>query len=237
MRVFRIAGSKYIADLQGTGSKMVGGRWNSKGTAILYTASSIALSAWEVRVHMSNKIVPARDAYSLATIEIPDDIFDPGNLNPDWRSNILYTKALGDKWAADGKYACLKVPSAIMDEYNFLVNPSHSHTSQIELLDVKPFLFDPRTFNNDPSFALISPSALEYYNIGCSFNKLGSYANAAENFFLALDELKKILQEGDVHLLPVYENMSTSLGALGDARLTQIQALINQIKSPGYPKV
>ncbi|MDQ3290016.1 MAG: RES family NAD+ phosphorylase, partial [Bacteroidota bacterium] len=37
MIVFRLSKHMYCTDLSGTGALKVGGRWNSKGTALVYT--------------------------------------------------------------------------------------------------------------------------------------------------------------------------------------------------------
>ena len=47
MRVFRIANEKYIRSLSGIGAERYGGRWNHKGTRVVYTAASRALAMAE----------------------------------------------------------------------------------------------------------------------------------------------------------------------------------------------
>jgi RES domain-containing protein len=69
MRVYRIAGRKYAFDLSGTGAAMNGGRWNKKGTPVLYTGESREIALLEIIVHTPLLLVPALD---LLIIEIPD---------------------------------------------------------------------------------------------------------------------------------------------------------------------
>ncbi len=71
MIVYRLSKSKYSADLSGKGAEKAGGRWNSKGVAMVYTSASRALCTAEVSVHVPLGIVPVD--YELVSIEIPDD--------------------------------------------------------------------------------------------------------------------------------------------------------------------
>ena len=54
MIVYRFANAKYSKDLSGEGSKLFGGRWNNKGTAILYTSTSISLALLELLIHSAS---------------------------------------------------------------------------------------------------------------------------------------------------------------------------------------
>jgi RES domain-containing protein len=69
MEVFRIARCHYIDDLSGTGGRLFGGRWNSKGWPVLYTASSRSLAAMEALAHIPPKNLPPD--FCIATIHIP----------------------------------------------------------------------------------------------------------------------------------------------------------------------
>ena len=69
MLVYRICKEAYANDLSGQGSKLYGGRWNSKGTSVIYTASSISLAMLEILVHLPQHLFP-KDMV-LVTIELP----------------------------------------------------------------------------------------------------------------------------------------------------------------------
>ncbi|MEI6388525.1 MAG: RES family NAD+ phosphorylase [Spirochaetota bacterium] len=44
MKVFRIAKRDFIGDLSGEAARLFGGRWNKKGTSLLYTVPSRMLA-------------------------------------------------------------------------------------------------------------------------------------------------------------------------------------------------
>ncbi len=128
MIVYRIAKSIDRAkDLSGFGSFKFGGRWNSKGTWVLYTSINSSLAYLENLVHFNEAEVPP-DLY-IAEIEIkddaliwqlPDDKYPAAWQAPDNPEN----KLIGDEWMRAKKHLALKVRSAINPlEFNFLLNP------------------------------------------------------------------------------------------------------------------
>ena len=87
MIVFRQSKKQYCTHLSGTGASLAGGRWNSKGTALLYTAESRDLCMAEVAVHLPVGIV--LKYYFLVTLEIPEDQTETvgeNSLPPDWHT-------------------------------------------------------------------------------------------------------------------------------------------------------
>jgi RES domain-containing protein len=56
-RVFRVCRARY-ARLDGAGARLVGGRWNSSGRAVVYMAESIALAVLENLGHMTRQDFP-----------------------------------------------------------------------------------------------------------------------------------------------------------------------------------
>ena len=134
----------------GVGSRLYGGRWNSKGVSIAYGSESLALSALEYLVHAD----PGR----LATIRLvacraswPDGVKTetvlPAALPPGWRITPPppALAVLGDSWVAEKRTAILMVPSAIVtSELNVLINPAHPDAGQITYGEPEPFAYDPR---------------------------------------------------------------------------------------------
>ena len=70
MIVFRLSSSKYAKDLSGKGAEKSGGRWNSKGIALVYTGQSRALCTAEIAVHTPLGNIPL--GYEIISIEILD---------------------------------------------------------------------------------------------------------------------------------------------------------------------
>ncbi|NEN25616.1 RES family NAD+ phosphorylase [Cryomorpha ignava] len=152
MIVFRLCKEKYRNELSGKGAEMSGGRWNSIGNAIIYTAESRALCTAEIAVHTPLGIVP-KD-YFLISIEIPEDIkikqSDVNSLPKNWRTfpHIPGTKKIGDEFVNQNDFFVLKVPSAIIqDEFNHLINPGHKDFTKIKIQSVESFKFNQRLFD------------------------------------------------------------------------------------------
>ena len=148
MRVWRIASGKY-ASFDGEGARLAGGRWNLRGTPLVYTSGSLALSVLEYTVNVDSGLAPS----GLVSIEaeIPDAVkitrWRVSDLPANWSAYPPpETLAMrGTEWAESGSVAVLAVPSAVVpDETNFLINPRHPDFRRIVIRTTKPFRLDPR---------------------------------------------------------------------------------------------
>jgi RES domain-containing protein len=151
MIVYRLSKEKFKTDLSGIGAEKFGGRWNNKGTRIIYTAQSRALANLEVAVHVALKGLPKN--YYLTSIEIPDSGVLTYNLKKlkgkNWQMNppIPFTKIEGDSFIKANKGLILKVPSAIVKgDFNYLINPLHKEFQKIKVRSTEAFSFDERLF-------------------------------------------------------------------------------------------
>lgn len=132
----------------GEGARLYGGRWNSPGVSVVYTAQSQSLAALELLVHLESAellyeyvVIEARFEASVVT-HIPK-----ANLPKEWRANPVpaATRAIGDAWIAADASAVLELPSAIIPtESIFLLNPQHSEFSQIKIGEPHDFELDRR---------------------------------------------------------------------------------------------
>jgi RES domain-containing protein len=152
MIVFRLSKSAWKNDLSGRGAELTGGRWNSKGTALIYTSSSRALCMAEVAVHLPLSILP--EDYYLVEISVPDlisvTVKELKKLPAGWRSFPYdhQTQIMGDRFVQQGRYLIMKVPSAVVQgDFNYLINPRHQELSRIKIVSTERFIFDRRLFN------------------------------------------------------------------------------------------
>ncbi|MGB6265894.1 MAG: RES family NAD+ phosphorylase [Candidatus Acidiferrales bacterium] len=149
VRTFRIV-KQYLAQraFDGEGARLYGGRWNSPGVAIVYTAESRSLAALELLVHLES--AEALQSYVLFEVRIEPlliQTLDVRGLLGGWRAEppMKEVQAIGDRWVAAGESAVLKVPSAVIpEENNFLLNPAHADFGEIRIGGAQPFRLDPR---------------------------------------------------------------------------------------------
>jgi RES domain-containing protein len=147
MRVWRVAREVYPL-LDGEGARRWGGRWNSPGTAIVYTASSSALAVLESLVARDEEDAP--EDLILASIRVPDDALieriEADALPGDWQApQHERCRAIGDEWVASMRSLILAVPSAVLpEETNYLLNPLHPASRKCRVVASRRFAFDPR---------------------------------------------------------------------------------------------
>lgn len=147
MLVYRISKCKYIEDLSGLGAATYPGRWNGKGTYILYTAATPSLALLESVVHISN--IPTIP-YCMIGIEIPDNSIEEISVRdlPDgWQVNPPADdlKEIGNRFVSEGKYLALKIPSALMpEEFNIILNPNHTDFKKVRIVSNRNLSIDER---------------------------------------------------------------------------------------------
>ena len=146
MLIYRLTRAKYTLR-DGEGARLHGGRWNHKGTPLIYGAASRALCALEV---LANADELGGD-YVITPIELPDDLdvtsrsLESLPLKWDATEPTDETRDIGTDWANGLTAAVLVVPSAVIArEYNYLLNPRHPDFVRIRFFSQEPFHFDDR---------------------------------------------------------------------------------------------
>ena len=138
-------------DMSGDGAKSTGGRWNSRGTSVVYAATSIALATLEAVSNIRNGDLPL-NRY-IVRIDVPDAVWDARlSLDPlpggwDVIPVGLTSRRVGDAWIASASSALLLVPSVVVpDEHNVLINPLHPDARSLAASTLKRWMCDPRFF-------------------------------------------------------------------------------------------
>lgn len=136
-------------DLSGKGAEKSGGRWNLRGTPLLYASGSRALACLETLVHLGNSLplnrylveitVPAAALRAADTFDAQSHVgwdADPaGKVSLDW----------GTAWAHSRRSLLAWVPSVVVpEEWNLLINPLHPDMAVLTATKVRRWLYDPR---------------------------------------------------------------------------------------------
>ena len=138
-------------DLNGEGAKKSGGRWNKKGTPVLYTSESIALACLETLVHINAQGLPL--SRYLVRIDIPKKVWDLAkkfNMKTagiGWDALPAGSASIekGQRWLQSNASALLFVPSVVIPQANnVLINPSHPDVKLIKAKKIEKFSYDPR---------------------------------------------------------------------------------------------
>jgi len=128
MHVFRIVKSENRnEDLSGIRAFRSGGRWDDKGTYVLYTSENSSLAFLENLLHFDVEETP--DDLYIMKIKIHDEklIYHvPDSKYPDnWlETDNFASKEFGEKLLANHKLLGIKVRSAVnQSEYKILLDP------------------------------------------------------------------------------------------------------------------
>lgn len=143
MLVWRLARRRHVdAALTGEGARRFGGRWNSRGVAIVYASESLELALLEALVHLDVGSLP-RDYWRIC-FELDDALVapPPRALPAGWDALPPYrpdVQAIGDAWVAAGASLAMRVPASVLPErYNVLVNPAHADMSRVREVSRAP---------------------------------------------------------------------------------------------------
>ncbi len=128
------------ADFSGDGARLYGGRWNVAGTAMVYTASSAALAVLEVWANLDLPFDLLPEDYVLVEIDLGGLGVETVTAMPE------EPKKFGNEWIKQNRTPVLCVPSVIVPENNFLLNPKHPEAGQARIVGTRPFTFDARLF-------------------------------------------------------------------------------------------
>jgi RES domain-containing protein len=146
---WRIVKSRYAtAAFDREGARLYGGRWNSPGTRMVYTSSTVSLAVLEVLVHLQEASL--HFSYLRISVGFNDALverLDHSMLPDGWRTYPAPSdlQRIGDDWVRSQRSVALEVPSVIVEsESNYLLNPAHPDFSSVVIGESKPFTFGER---------------------------------------------------------------------------------------------
>lgn len=131
-----------------TGSTIAPGRWNTRGSPMIYASAVYSTSLLEKLVHGSGRL-PPNQHYVTATIPagVSYEVFsEPGLAG--WDSMpASVSKGFGETWCLQKRSLILIVPSVVARiDNNILINPAHPEFSRIEVSQHRPVFWDRRLF-------------------------------------------------------------------------------------------
>lgn len=139
--------------LDGLGAQVHGGRWNARGRAMVYTATTPELCFLEYMVHLDGTPLADLPPLILCEIEIPTNsitFLQADQLPPGW--NDPYATPVGLPQFAESQFRehgslCLALPSAVVPlspSRNVLLDPLHPLRSVCRVARIEPYNVDPR---------------------------------------------------------------------------------------------
>jgi RES domain-containing protein len=148
IRAWRLLKAKFADEaFSGEGAFKYGGRWNSVGIRVVYTAQSIALATLEIlaggaAIDLLDDFVKIPVDFDESSILSHRPLPDGWNRYPPGRK----TKDIGDTWVREMKTVVLKVPSAVIqEEFIYIINPLHPHAANnLKIGKAEPFFADRR---------------------------------------------------------------------------------------------
>lgn len=149
LKLWRVCARDYAATaFTGQGAFDHPGRWNGRGTRVVYLSESLAGATLEWFAYA----LTARPGREYVYFEVtvtgePLLELEMDSLPDTWKEypHSRGTQSLGDRWVASGASALLRVPSVLLPQsYNVLFNPEHPQAAQLSWGEPRPLWFDPR---------------------------------------------------------------------------------------------
>lgn len=137
-------------DLAGIGAERSGGRWNRKGTRMVYASTSRALACLETVVHLGSGNLPLNRYLVAISLRNADwasrTVLDPtAHVGWDAEPPGLVSLTWGTAWVVGNSTLLAEVPSVIVpEESNILINPRHPDAGALRTQKVRKWAYDAR---------------------------------------------------------------------------------------------
>ena len=144
-RLWRLYRAAHGPGLDGIGGTIASGRWHTMGTRAVYFGATAAIVVLERLAHIDPKLLPRDLRLGLFEFKKAVPVEKIRELPDRWVENEVGTQRLGTEWLRARTGCLLEVPSAVLpEESNYLFNPRHAAAEQLQLVQERPFSFDPR---------------------------------------------------------------------------------------------
>lgn len=143
--LYRIIRDRYRHEpLSVVGSRLFGGRWNPKGTSVLYATSTPELGLVETLAHAPTVRYEELPIYWVFSLDVPDDIrYHKRDALPDYWQDETYERTQGwlKDWLGAPDQLGVAVPSVLVPlSYDVILHPAHALFEQIRVIgqEVQP---------------------------------------------------------------------------------------------------
>lgn len=149
LTVWRLTKEQYSGSaFSGEGARQHGGRFNSPGTPVVYTAGSLPLALVETMTGLERYDQLRRYVFFRARIpEGKVSELEEKDLPTGWDRHPppSQSQRVGDQWVSGGESVALKVPSVVVPySHNYLLNPAHETFDEVGIGQAEAFPVDPR---------------------------------------------------------------------------------------------
>lgn len=151
-RLYRIqTNSHRDTILEGIGAKLRGGRWNAKGTPMVYLATTPELCLLEYMVHLEGTPLYDIPPLILCELMVPTTsihFLKPGELPDGWdaaQTTPALARFMAEQFEQHSVLA-IALPSAIMPRspsHNVVLNPTHPDRAQCRVELITSLVLDP----------------------------------------------------------------------------------------------
>jgi len=136
--LYRLIRDRYRHEpLSVEGSRLFGGRWNPKGTGVVYTTSTPELGLIEALAHAPSVPLADLPTYWVFTLDVPDSIhyFKREELPEYWQEDTYErTQSWLADWLANPGTLGVALPSVFVPlSYNIILHPAHLLFAQIQV--------------------------------------------------------------------------------------------------------
>jgi RES domain-containing protein len=148
IRAWRLVAEKFAESaFSGEGAFKYGGRWNSAGVGVVYSAQSIALATLEILA--GGVTISLLEKYAKIPVDFDESaVYSPMSLPEGWTAYPpgRKTRDIGDGWVREQKSLVLRVPSAVIrEEFIYIINPQHPDAVKgLKIGAAEKFHFDSR---------------------------------------------------------------------------------------------